>query len=185
MGRTLAMGWAATLVVAGCSGGSSFNSGAPDDRRVDELSDEELQDACERLDTFVRQDVLPPERTQLAVCTATGIAAENNAAGVTCEETVKDCTSEPPDPTGETVDCSAVTADTVSTCESTVGELERCVNDIASQVDEAMSDLKCPLADEPDWKERLEEIGQQLRSPSCMALDDDCPFADFGTEVEG
>ncbi|MFW6051515.1 MAG: hypothetical protein ACODAU_10090 [Myxococcota bacterium] len=174
------------LALAGCGGdGGSYRTGADGDRQVDDLSDEELQEACRRLQTFLAEEVFEPREVQRAVCTAVGIYAENTFDGVTCQESVNDCTEEEPDPPDiDGADCDALTSDAVATCDSTVAELEDCVNDIAAAVDRVYSDLDCSLADEEDWDAQLEEILDRFDGPSCSQLDDDCPFADVGVDID-
>lgn len=169
------------LVLTGCGGdgGGGLDTGIEGDRQLDDLSDEEAQQACRELESYLLTSI-DPDEIQRATCTATGIASENTVPGTTCEAVVDDCTAEPADPLDLDFDCDSATADPLSTCQATVAELEACITEMTGNLDATFSELTCDIADDPDWSTQLEEITADLQSPSCEQLEDDCPFADFG-----
>lgn len=185
MRLTSIFGLLCVAALAGCGGGTdtAFHAGVNESEPVNQLSDSDVRQVCERLQDYLQTQVFSPERIQTATCTVAGVAAENTFDGVTCEESVRDCTSDPPQATIDFVDCTAIDNTVVSGCSATVGQLEDCVNEISGDVNHIYDQLTCSLADDPDWQTKLQNLADQLQTTSCAELDPGCPFAGFGVDV--
>jgi hypothetical protein len=177
---TLALG----AFLVGCADSAPvLDTGVPNDTQVDQLTDAQARQICERAET-VAEDVFGVDVQHELQCVAGGIAAD--ALNIsTCKASYNDCIAEPF--TGEPVDfdCGTVTAPMLANCNATVGELEACANAQLRLVNGLISEVDCGLADDPA---RLEQILADLEAGSmpeaCASLPMDCPifFGDMSME---
>lgn len=174
---------AAAAAVSCGSGAPTFTAGEAPNQQVNQLSDQQVQDVCGRIQSYFRDQVFSASQIQDAACTVAGITLQNTVPGETCSQFVKDCTSGSPTTAPTVIDCSTIDSTAVAGCSSTIGQLENCINEIGADVTGVYSQLTCSLADDPNWQTKLTDLAGQLQNTSCSELAAGCPFSTYGVTL--
>lgn len=172
-------------LVGGCGGSSSSNgptpvdTGLPADKQLGQLTDAEVQQACERFVQAYTADFTPQRMTAYA-CTALSISSTQSSS--TCQSQTNDCVSHPPSglTTGTTTpSCTTANASEFAGCTATVSQMEQCLTDELAVLQTLMSKVNCSLAGNPQAMQQLVAGGVQ-QPASCQSIETRCPGATSG-----
>ena len=167
--------------LTGCGGGSTdVDSGLPEDKPANELTEDETETLCDAYADGVSQKL-----TQVDVCAFAGYFAaaltyslaggdvEDLQAG--CVAARDACDENPEEAQPEAPEC--LSGDTVQeSCEATVGQLEDCFNDQSDAIAAGMEVPSCESLTIDGLEEYLENAGEQTEpTPACEAVAEDCP----------
>ena len=167
------------LLVASALGACSssqpvLDTGIPNDTQVDELTDAEARQICERAEALAN-DVFGVDTQHELACTVTGVAYDVANLG-TCRDSYADCIAEPFEGVVADFDCASVTAPMLDDCNATIGDIEACANAQLSIVDDLLDEVSCDLVDDPSRIQTLlAELEGEVTPPACEALPEACP----------
>ena len=181
---TLGFGLLATFGTA-CGGKDTspragVDTGLPPEKKLSDLTDAEVRQACESFAQSFMAEFTPQKMTTL-VCTAVALTSSQTPA--TCQTATSQCIANPPtgvDPTISPPDCSTASAAGFADCSVTVSELETCLSDDLAAFQTYMARINCSIAGNT---QAIQDLGNnQLTQPaSCTAIETKCP----GTVTSG
>ncbi|MCA9537807.1 MAG: hypothetical protein KC620_02900 [Myxococcales bacterium] len=161
--------------------GGEFESGLPDDNApLSGLSDEEVQQLCDRLGPQVDALLGGEERSRLT-CLGLALTLAIFGGGVNaCEMAYRDCLADPAGFMEENGFEAEITDEEetcdiekfrmrASMCDAPVGTLEDCVTEQVAVLRDLIDDFACAIAlSNPD-------LGNPMLGPACTALEMQCP----------
>lgn len=169
-------------IAAGCggdSGGGDVSTGLPPTRLLSEVTEEDAEAACERLQAGFEQRF---NRTTVVQAACTLGAASFASTPDSCNDVRDACIDEANAPGSETMmgieftevdfDCGSGMSDLEECGDATVAELETCFNDTLDQLTALLNRFTCADAASVDEGD-LEGFGDMVAEPaqSCAVLE--------------
>ena len=158
----------------------SVDTGLPPEKKVSDLTDAEVQQACESFAQAYMAEFTPQKMTTF-VCTAVALTSTQTAA--TCQSATTDCIANPPsgvDPTTITApDCTGASAADLAGCSVTVSQLETCLSDEITALQAYMARVNCSIAGNTQAIQNLASTEFALPQ-SCTTIQTQCPGSTTG-----
>lgn len=160
----------------GDSGSATVDSGLPEDKKISDLDEQEVEALCDAAESAT-EDLIGPEFQCVAVALFFGVFSEDAEA---CQTTFDLCSADPeqfledsgfePDPEEGDDECNI--DDIPEDCDATVGEIEACLNEQVAFLQGLTRNFQCAelLADFDGESNPLEPNG-----PACQVLEQKCP----------
>ncbi|MBC7173723.1 MAG: hypothetical protein H5U40_14885, partial [Polyangiaceae bacterium] len=115
------------LIACGEDEAGGFDTGLPEDKPINQLTDDEAVQACRAFEAYVG-DLVPADFSARAGCLGESTIAAVSEGTAACEQALADCleaSTTPPDEPSDFMCESASTAG-LETCTATVGQIEEC-----------------------------------------------------------
>ncbi|MBN2802476.1 MAG: hypothetical protein JXR91_05245 [Deltaproteobacteria bacterium] len=176
---------------SGDGGGTTVNTGLPEDKIVSDLTDDEVYKACVAITKLVNStaddtELLCKSEALMTVGMSYMVLGEfmtDDAMVTTCDEAYKACMDAPAtdDATTPEEECAgSSTEDIPANCNATVGEIENCLSDYNKLAADSIPDLpSCSSLTSEKLIELSASYGDMQTEPeppaSCDVVNEKCP----------